>query len=327
MPAWLILAPYVRWRKRGSHPAEAAAPPCRPSGDKFSAAVRGIFEPKRLRRVALTIPGGRERVSAAKYRPAPDVARVLAQWHPDRECARDNNNRHRPSALQRPGRQAAHPGGAEASRQRRGFARLSGIAVREGGARQDREPARADRLAQGPRPLRADAGGLVRIGPDPPVRGRLNDARHHGRSDLGRSRARGVLVHRRCRPRARCPALGRCRRAGASRHAVGASDHRNRERRGAQGGGLEFRRSAAPVEPEPTTVEHEPSPEQLAEAAAKAKQAAAKKARQRAVAKRKREEAARAWAGDPWRTRQAEYSGHGVYGGGYGGQNSWFAYR
>jgi hypothetical protein len=79
------------------------------------------------------------------------------------------------------------------------------------------------------------------------------------------------------------------------------------------------------------TVAHEPSPEQLAEAAAKAKQAA-KKARQQAAARRKREEAARAWAADPWRTRQAEYSGHGVYGGGYGsggygGQNSWFAYR
>jgi hypothetical protein len=95
--------------------------------------------------------------------------------------------------------------------------------------------------------------------------------------------------------------------------------------------------AAAPVEPEPTKVVQEPTPEQLAEAAAKAKQAAAakkEKARQRAAARRKREEAARAWAGDPWRTRQAEYSGYGGYGGysgyrsgGYGGQNSWFAYR
>jgi hypothetical protein len=87
--------------------------------------------------------------------------------------------------------------------------------------------------------------------------------------------------------------------------------------------------AAAPVEPEPTKVADEPTPEQLAEAAAKAKQAAAKKekARQRAAAaRRKREEAARAWAGDPWRARQAEYSGHGVYSFG-GGQNSWFAYR
>jgi outer membrane biosynthesis protein TonB len=87
--------------------------------------------------------------------------------------------------------------------------------------------------------------------------------------------------------------------------------------------------AAAPVEPEPTKVAQEPTPEQLAEAAAKAKQAAAKKekARQRAAAaRRKREEAARAWASDPWRTRQAEYSGHGVYSYG-GGQNSWFAYR
>jgi outer membrane biosynthesis protein TonB len=85
---------------------------------------------------------------------------------------------------------------------------------------------------------------------------------------------------------------------------------------------------AAPVEPEPTKVALEPTPEQLAEAAAKAKRAARKeRARQRAAAaRRKREEAARAWAGDPWRTRQAEYSGHGVYSYG-GGQNSWFAYR
>ena len=86
--------------------------------------------------------------------------------------------------------------------------------------------------------------------------------------------------------------------------------------------------AAAPVEPEPTSVAHEPTPEQLAEAAAKAKQAAAKKARQQAAARRKREEAGRAWAADPWHTRQAEYSGHGGYGsGGYGGRNSWFAYR
>jgi hypothetical protein len=88
--------------------------------------------------------------------------------------------------------------------------------------------------------------------------------------------------------------------------------------------------AAAPVEPEPTKVAEEPTPEQLAEAAAKAKQAAAKKARQ-AAARRKREEAARAWAADPWRTREAEYSGHGGYGGygygGYRGQNSWSAYR
>jgi hypothetical protein len=87
--------------------------------------------------------------------------------------------------------------------------------------------------------------------------------------------------------------------------------------------------AAAPVDPEQVKVVQEPTREQLAEAA-KAKQAARKeKARQRAAARRKREEAARAWAGDPWRTRQAEYTGHGVYGygGGYGGQNSWFAYR
>jgi len=88
--------------------------------------------------------------------------------------------------------------------------------------------------------------------------------------------------------------------------------------------------AAAPVEPEPKEIAPEPTREQLAEDA-KAKKAAAKKekARQRAAARRKREEAARAWAGDPWRTRQAEYSGHGVYGygGGYSGQNSWFAYR
>jgi hypothetical protein len=88
--------------------------------------------------------------------------------------------------------------------------------------------------------------------------------------------------------------------------------------------------AAVPVEAEPTKVAEEPTPEQLAEAA-KAKQVAAKKARQRTAARRRqREEAARAWAaGDPSRTREAEYPGHGVYGGygGYGGQNSWFAYR
>jgi hypothetical protein len=89
--------------------------------------------------------------------------------------------------------------------------------------------------------------------------------------------------------------------------------------------------AAAPVEPERTRVADEPTPEQLAEAA-KAKQTAAKKARQRAAARqRRREEAARAWAAEEPRSRQAEYSGHGVYGGygygGYGGGNSWFAYR
>jgi hypothetical protein len=90
--------------------------------------------------------------------------------------------------------------------------------------------------------------------------------------------------------------------------------------------------AAAPVEAEPTKVAEEPTPEQLAEAA-KAKRVAAKKARQREAARRRREEAARAWAaGGSSRTREAEYSGHGVYGGysgygGYGGQNSWFAYR
>ena len=100
-------------------------------------------------------------------------------------------------------------------------------------------------------------------------------------------------------------------------------------------------RAAAPVEPEPTKVAHEPTPDEYAEAAAKAKQAAdAKKqaaaarkerARQRTAARRKREEAARAWAGTEPRSRQAEYSGYGGYdgyrSGGYGGQNSWFAYR
>jgi len=99
--------------------------------------------------------------------------------------------------------------------------------------------------------------------------------------------------------------------------------------------------AAAPAEPEPTKVAHEPTPDEYAEAAAKAKQAAdAKKqaaaarkerARQRTAARRKREEAARAWAGTEPRSRQAEYSGYGGYdgyrSGGYGGQNSWFAYR
>ncbi|MBV8752687.1 MAG: hypothetical protein JO328_07495 [Hyphomicrobiales bacterium] len=90
--------------------------------------------------------------------------------------------------------------------------------------------------------------------------------------------------------------------------------------------------AAAPAEAEPTKVADGPTPEQLA-AAAKAKQVAAKKARQRAAARRRREDAARTWAaGEPSRTREAEYSGHGVYGGysgygGYGGGNSWFAYR
>lgn len=86
--------------------------------------------------------------------------------------------------------------------------------------------------------------------------------------------------------------------------------------------------AATPVEAEPAKVADEPTPEQRAEAA-RAKQVAAKKARQRAAARRKREEAARTWAaGESPRTREAEYSGHGVYGGygGYGG-NSWFAYR
>ena len=88
---------------------------------------------------------------------------------------------------------------------------------------------------------------------------------------------------------------------------------------------------AAPVEAEHTQVAEENTPEQLAETA-KAKQTAAKKARPRAAARqRRREEAARAWAAEEPRSRQAEYSGHGVYGGygygGYGGGNSWFAYR
>jgi hypothetical protein len=86
--------------------------------------------------------------------------------------------------------------------------------------------------------------------------------------------------------------------------------------------------AAAPAEAEPTKVADEPTPEQLAEAA-KAKQVAAKKARQRAAARRRREEAARTWAAGESRTREAEYSGHGVFGGygGYGSGNSWFAYR
>jgi hypothetical protein len=85
--------------------------------------------------------------------------------------------------------------------------------------------------------------------------------------------------------------------------------------------------AAAPAEAEPTKVADEPTPEQLA-AAVKAKQAAAKKARQRAAARRRREDAARSWAAGESRTREAEYSGHGAYGGyGYGGGNSWFAYR
>lgn len=86
-----------------------------------------------------------------------------------------------------------------------------------------------------------------------------------------------------------------------------------------------------PVEAQPSKVAEEPASEQAAEPA-KAKHAAAKKTRQRAAARRRREEAARAWAArEPSRTREAEYSGHGVYGGygygGYGGGNSWFAYR
>lgn len=89
--------------------------------------------------------------------------------------------------------------------------------------------------------------------------------------------------------------------------------------------------AAAPTQLEPSMVAEEPAPEQSAEAA-KAKRVAAKKARQRAAARRHREEAARAWAaGESSRTREAEYSNHGVYGGygygGYGGGNSWFAYR
>jgi hypothetical protein len=92
------------------------------------------------------------------------------------------------------------------------------------------------------------------------------------------------------------------------------------------GGPREVPPAAAPVEAEPTKVAEEPTPEQLAEAA-KAKRVAAKKARQREAARRRREEAARSWAaGDSSRTREAEYSGHGVYGS-YGSQNSWFAYR
>jgi hypothetical protein len=85
-----------------------------------------------------------------------------------------------------------------------------------------------------------------------------------------------------------------------------------------------------PAEAERTKVADEPTPEQLAEAA-KAKQAASKKRQRAAARQRRREETARAWAADEPRSRQAEYSGHGVYGGyghgGYGVGNSWFAYR
>ena len=80
-------------------------------------------------------------------------------------------------------------------------------------------------------------------------------------------------------------------------------------------------REAAPAPlAEPTTVAEQTLPEQLAEAAAKAKQAAAaKKARQKAAARRRREDAARAWAAtEPSR-------GYGGYSG--GGPSSWFAYR
>jgi hypothetical protein len=98
--------------------------------------------------------------------------------------------------------------------------------------------------------------------------------------------------------------------------------------------------AAAPVELDPPIVAQGPTPEERAEAAARAKQAAAaRKVRQRAAAKRKREEAARAWAARrkreeaarAWaathpRTRQADYSGNGGYGGN-GGQNPWYAYR
>jgi translation initiation factor IF-2 len=99
--------------------------------------------------------------------------------------------------------------------------------------------------------------------------------------------------------------------------------------------------AVAPAEPEPTTVAHEPTPDKYADAAGKAKQAAdtkkqaaaakREKARQRAAARRQRDEAARAWAGTEPRSRQAEYTGYGGNEGyrsdGYGGQNSWFAYR
>jgi hypothetical protein len=90
--------------------------------------------------------------------------------------------------------------------------------------------------------------------------------------------------------------------------------------------------AAAPVEAEPARVADQPTREERAEAA-KAKRVAAKKARQRAAARRRREDEARSWAaGETSRTREAEYSGHGVYGGyggygGFGGGNSWFAYR
>lgn len=95
---------------------------------------------------------------------------------------------------------------------------------------------------------------------------------------------------------------------------------------------------AAPVEPEPTKVAQEPTPEERAEAAAKAKHAAwarkkaiaakREKARQRAAARRKREDAARNWAANGPRGRQAD-GGNGGYGGygNYGGQNPWYAYR
>jgi hypothetical protein len=69
---------------------------------------------------------------------------------------------------------------------------------------------------------------------------------------------------------------------------------------------------------EPPNVADLPAPEPAAEAAAKAKLLAAKKARQRAASRRRREEAARAWAAaEPWRGESS----------GYGGRNSWFAYR
>ena len=91
--------------------------------------------------------------------------------------------------------------------------------------------------------------------------------------------------------------------------------------------------AAPPTQTEPSRLAEEPAPEQPVETAKATRIAAAKKARQRAAARRRREDAARAWAaGQSTRTREAEYSGHGVYSGysgygGYGGQNSWFAYR
>jgi len=85
--------------------------------------------------------------------------------------------------------------------------------------------------------------------------------------------------------------------------------------------------AAAPAQADPSKVAEEPAPEQPAESAKSKRLAAAKKARQRAAARRRREEEARAWAsGESSRTREAEYSSRGAYGG-YGGQNSWFAYR